>query len=521
MPLSKEILKIATLGTAHHGIDVSVLGKSEHLERQLLRSIAGTKLPERAGWIPMVDEKPLPEPFPADERPICSLEILRLLTSRMQENDFMPDQVLHGLETLRRENRQILRFMPEEILEGLEFLQGLCLKTWLVEFDKMRQQVAPEFLMCLLYYASRFPEQQFQIFGFMNGYCRLILADIPFETNSFKLLKFLQFRESDPSQWVLFMEVWREQTDPSKKIRLLSMLQQKVVASDEPFIEALIDTSSADVLDMLCSLLAQLPNSHFSKVIVETVGQLIYVDSLLGREWLAVKKTLVTSLDYPNLKRYLGIQKEIYLFDSPLINRKLLSYVQPSFWCDYLEVSHEKFIKLIMSNKKRSISFWTALANASYYHQDRQFLDDICKHVYFRIDRKTRLQLTRLMSPERMQSSIVELLKYPTDLFSGSHPAIELIEECETEWSIHCADAIISVIRRNVDKFVSHAMENHTYFPDPLLLRVAFYIPLSMRNELLDLFNDVDMVWHDVHKYLKRIMEFRQELNDLIEVGTI
>ncbi len=88
--LSKELLKIATLGTAHHGIDLSVLGEEEQSERAFLRMVATNKLSERAGWIPMVDKNPLPETCPIDNRPICSWEAVMMLVKATENRDFNP-----------------------------------------------------------------------------------------------------------------------------------------------------------------------------------------------------------------------------------------------------------------------------------------------------------------------------------------------------------------------------------------------------------------------------------------------
>ena len=490
MPLSKEILKIATLGTAHNGMDVSVLGKSEHLERQLLRTIAGTKLPERAGWIPMVDEKPLPEPFPADERPMCSFETMQFFL-------------------------RMVRYGERNRWQNYAQLGTLSLNYWFDRVKDREQQIAPEYLQLILEMVTRFPHSYFQLYELIDPYSREIAAEYPFED---VLLRIMWLRDKNLPQRGHLLETQWQKTASTKTGNFLERLEHQVIAQDEAFLESLIDTASSELLHLLRGLLAELPSSKFSELMVDYVRRLAHIEDIGGKQWLMIDR--LERVDDSILRRY-GIVED--KTNAKTAIQRILSYVPPAFWCKFLGVSHETFVELVVNNKKFSSTLWKSLVVASHYHQDTRFVDDIFRHSYLRLDQREKGLIVKLVSVELLQDAAIEFLEQRTETYSQGHPAQLLIHECQVEWRPELVDAFIRVMRRTVNNAVPISYR----FQDVIvqsLFRAAFFAPLTMRHEILSIFDDYDDsrgAWRNVRERMQRIMEFRQELLDVLETGSI
>src|SRR5688572_17495761 len=88
MPLPEALLRLALVGTAQSGQKIPQLGNELQTllkqmdaapERQLLLTIAGLDLRQRAGWVPPHAENLTSSPSPPDPRPVIGYKASRHL----------------------------------------------------------------------------------------------------------------------------------------------------------------------------------------------------------------------------------------------------------------------------------------------------------------------------------------------------------------------------------------------------------------------------------------------------------
>lgn len=487
MPLSKDILKIATLGTAHHGLDLSVLGEGEQPERQLLQIAAENKLPERVGWIPKVDENPLPETRLPDQRAIANFEATKLLWTSVD----------YGKPSRSNE---------------LERIWSMCVNTWLGVFQAREKRIAPELMQNTIQLVSRFGKQRSQILELLDNNSRKLVVDYPFESI---VLQFLLHRDVNPSVRQRFVETWWDQAYLRDRYKMLEMMEGSVLEGDEAFLESLIDTASPPMLRRVCGLLAELLDSKFSRLMRDYLPKLIGIKVMNGEQSLVVD--VYKKLDDPMLQRYGVVEKKI---NRSTARYRILSYIPPSFWCEVLEISPNTFVDLLADQQRYAL--WKVLAAASHRYKEDILADVLFDHAYFRLDQREKGLVAELMTEEKLQISGVEMMNEHQATLSKSHPALPLIFAYCVEWKPIFVQAFICMIHRNITDISTIPRFENIYLQ--LFVSAAFYTPLTMRHELLSIFDDYDDArgtWRKVREQMQRIMEFRQELLDVLETGSI
>jgi hypothetical protein len=484
--IPKALLTIAILGTAHPDVDLSLLGDDERsLEHALLRTIARLKLQARVGRVPNVDKSPLPEPCEADERSVCSLAAVQYLIQIIQENG---------------SNREY----------KVEQLRSLFVQSWLDTLQTCRLRIAPEFLQVILSLVTRFQKQFGIVFTVMDEWSQQVAASYPARKMT---LKYKLFPQMASTEHLNFLDGWWEKASLPLQHKLHRLLERGVVENDEAFLEALLDTAPRNTHYVLRGMLAQIPNSKFTHLMMDYARHLAHIEIIGGQHWFIVDR--LENLDDPILERYGIIEKGN---NTKTVVRRILSYVSPTFWCDHLGLSHDAFVAAIQHNKGFATTMWKALTSASLNYQQPQSADDIFDRAYRHLDRREKGMVAKLMSPKKLQSAAIKIMDYHSEALSRRHPAIPLLEGCDFEWTLELVTAFVGMMRQNI-----HAKIPEFRFQDVvarLMRTAAFHTPLAMRHNLMALFEDEDELswaWSRLRKKAEEIFNFRQELLDVLE----
>ena len=478
MPLSKEILKIATLGTAHHGLDLSVLWEGEKPERQLLQQVVTSTNADHA------------QIGSVAAGGVCSAEAIECL-----------------LDVLQPEDKHRPDFKVEKLNERF-------LRIWLAALKSKGLRIAPEYLEIMIGLANRYPQLCSEILELFDVHTGELILDYPINRD---VLRYMWFRDRDPMVRESFEEWVRHGYFTLQKM-FLDLLANHVRKSDEDFLELLVDVVSPKLLYVLRGLLVEIPHSSFVRKMVDYFAA--YLSSIEEKD--GKQRLVIDEIEMPNdpiLMRYGIIEDEVTMKTAI---QRVLSYVPPSFWCEHFNVSHEAFVELIASNKKFSVTIWKALTLASYHHRDGRFADDIFDHTFYQLDRYEKRVLIQAMSPNKMQQSAVEVMDRCHDVMSRRHPALPFIEGCEVEWEPFFVEAFVRMMKPTFES------TSRNYLYQDVSVRVlraaAFHVPLDMRDMLLGLFDeetDLRKRWVHLRWQIQRILEFRQALVDVLETGAI
>ncbi len=478
MPLSKDLLKIATLGTAHRGLDLSVLGEGEQPERQLLQQVVTSTNVDHARI----------ESVAAGG--VCSTEVIECL-----------------LDVLQPEDKHRPDFKVEKLNERF-------LRIWLAALKSKELRIAPEYLEIMIGLANRYRQVCSEILELFDVHTRELILDYPINSD---VLRYLWFRDRDPMLRES-VEEWVRHGYSTLQKMFLDLLAHHVQKSDEDFLELLIDVVSPKLLYVLRGLLVEIPHSSFVRKMVDYFAA--YLSRIEGKD--GRQRLVIDEIEMPNdpiLMRY-GIIEEGVTMKTAI--QRVLSYVPPSFWCEHFNVSHEAFVELIASNKKFSVTIWKAITLASHHYQDRWFADDIFDYAYVQLNRYEKRILIQAMSPNKMQQSAVEVMGGCHDVMSRQHPALPFIERCEVEWEPFFVEAFVRMMKPTFES----TSRNYLYqdISARVLRAAAFHIPLNMRDMLLGLFDeesDLRKRWVHQRWQVQRILEFRHELVDVLETEAI
>ena len=97
----------------------------------------------------------------------------------------------------------------------------------------------------------------------------------------------LRVKEPEAARHLL-ATTWQQESAENRRI-FLEILEKNIVPSDEPFLESALDDRSKPVRVVAARMLSQLPNSSFSRRMIERVGQFAKIEKkLLGKCKIAV-----------------------------------------------------------------------------------------------------------------------------------------------------------------------------------------------------------------------------------------
>jgi len=229
MPLPKEMIALATLGTENGALDVppmdgalgQVLSRMSDAgpEAQLLATIAGIKLREQAGYIPGMMDKPVPEPCEPEDLPPCSPQAMRHLMV-MLEGHFeqcIPEWL--------RELAQSDHRAPEEALP-------LLLETGRKR-PELRDLIVPVLGKRGEWLATEVTNRHWNWFSVRNIDSRWVRGK---DETRIELIDVLRKHDPDHAR-ELVMESW-ETDDSHTRAKFVQAFEHGLSIDDEPFLEA-------------------------------------------------------------------------------------------------------------------------------------------------------------------------------------------------------------------------------------------------------------------------------------------
>lgn len=261
MPIPEEIVTLAIVGTEKSGYSIPLVANDlQNLldqinttpERQLLLTIAGLELRQRAGWIAPQADRLTVSQGPTDSQPVIGRKALRHLYLMLKGayKDSLGEWLLLVAQSGQR--------APEEAIPSL------------LELGRQNKDFRPAILSIIgergKWLAHEATTRDWVWFEPRNFDRRWKKGSI--ETR-LDLLAFI-IREDRTKVRELLAETWSRET-PKAKQAFLQLLADGLCKDDEPFLEHLLDIEQPDLRAKIGALLMRLEGSAYQQRAIERV----------------------------------------------------------------------------------------------------------------------------------------------------------------------------------------------------------------------------------------------------------
>lgn len=483
--LSKELLKIATLGTAHHGIDLSVLGEGKDSpERAFLRKIAGLMLREQVTRPLEVTNDPLETPCQSDNQVRCSPRSVSFLMKILggQSKDIINEWFNVVIANGQR--------IPEEIFPVV------------IELGKQHRDLRDTILLAMGKRGQWIAESIEQ-----------------YDWHWFNLHQIDQLWNESPEDRLALLSVVRR-NDPAKSRELiqLALFESKYIEQflellaidlsydDEPLLEAILDIDDLTTRRHAAVLLARLPESLLRQRMRERA---MSIELFRNREGSWELGNFDTTLDN-SAKRdgmYEGGTSDGRLHWVQLV----LSFVDPFEWCRWQGVAFEKLLEN-MDYGRLIDDVVLSLVMAGANTQNKVVANLVLERSKDPHDcmTMTRWYLYDLATDDTIERATIRMLKIDKP-FDVSHPAHDFLRRTKAVWGEALTQAFLDTLERSMSESDSYSdsMSRHD------LETYAQFIPLFMQDRFLSILslpNTINRGWDDMIQSVTRLFEMRREM---------
>ena len=451
MDIWETVQSAAVLGTERQPFTLPVaegpLGtmlariKADDPEHALLGALALVGLYRKIGRTPATDDGPLPMPFPTDDQPHLSSRAVQCLA-----------QMFAGLNT-------------EALPEFLELAAqaGQC--------------VPPAYAMQLLEIGTNQTNLQEAITGVAGmrgrwlarqnekwGYAIRIeqydetLWHSGDHAVRLALLKYL--RNTDHAQArTLLTACWKEE-DPKQRLALLPCLAAGLSPDDEPFLETVLNNRRQEVRALAAELLARIPESNFSRRMIERVEPLLsYIPGTPAKLFppkAATKAKLEITLPAPSIDKAMvrdGIEEKVPANRAKLGERgwrllQMLMTIPPAHWSERWGIPPTVILDIVVETEwgEMLLEAWTC---AAILHHDMTWAIALCPRVLRKIEiqqgKNHAISLLSLLPDVERESLVIDNIEI---LFETNR--LNLIYALLTYGPRHWSQGLSSAISKSI-----------------------------------------------------------------------
>ena len=502
MPLSKEMIALATLGTENSVVTApsmdgelgQVLGRMQDAspEARLLATIAGIKLREQAGYLPSVIDKPVPEPCEPEDLPPCSPQAMRHLMV-MREGHF--DQCIpEWLRVLAQSDRRA----PEEILP-------LLLETGRKRPD-LRDLIVPVLGKRGEWLAQEVTNRNWNWFSPRNIDSRWSRGK---DETRIELIEML--RKHDPAHArELVMESW-ETDDPITRAKFIRSFESGLSLDDEPLLETCLDDKRKEVREPAQQLLLRLPESRLVQRMIERATPLVTLGKAGLRRKPAIEVTYPTELTVA--MRRDGIEKwakGARFEEDAYYLTQLLTAVRPTFWCECWSMSAEELYEAMMNSSESELLFY-AWTQAAVCTDDAEFAEIL---LNYHLEHLASLELelmADLVAHEIREALAMNWLQKYKDSLKNIQNAGPLLAHHRITWSDELSHALIE----NLDRYLSKGRVRPPRDLREITKIAAAHVSTALRTEFLHVLEtetSSEKLWTDLVDEIRLLLDFRQEM---------
>ncbi|MEM7346965.1 MAG: DUF5691 domain-containing protein, partial [Chloroflexota bacterium] len=428
-------------------------------EARLLLLAATWHLQQQAGYIPAIDQRPLPAQATMDERPLCSQEAMHYLDRMIagQYSSVLPE----WFETVASSGKTI----PTEshpILLNLGHAK-----------QELQSQITP-----LLGQHGQWLAQE-------SGRSRwrwiIPHSDTTWEEGKTEdRVRFLhQQRQSDPDQArEMLMAVWKQE-DARTREKLLQSLTQNLCLGDESFLEQILDERGQQVRKVAADLLVQLPQSSFCQRMRDRTIPLIR----LNRTGLRRKQTLTVTV--PNAftadMHRDNIQEKPSFWQTDTSPEaawlaQMMSYVSPNYWCQHWDVTPQQLLAIV-DKSDLPFDIMTTWGWASYRTRDYDFMTALLDGYLPQLDRDLLLLMARKLPTSQLETVAQHWLGDTKKELALDHPVWIVLQAHRQIWS----ENLVQLFLNNLNLYFRRRKKRRYNGLQSRALDFACYFALDMR----------------------------------------
>jgi hypothetical protein len=441
MQIWQELLSTALVGVERqaprlvptgHPVDALLEQLDPSDREQLLLVAAGVlTLWRRAGQQPVTAQPVKTEPSELDDLPRCSGRCghhLRLMLDRQYESA-LPE----WFSALAAVGKRV----PEEYLPEL------------LELGHMQPTMRPLILPVLgrrgHWLAAQNPDWH---------YAAARDQDIVWQTGNHDERLFLlrQLRTEQPAHArELLTSTWQEES-AQDRTSFLAALSTGLSMADESFLESALDDRSKEVRRTAAELLAHLSESHLVQRMTERAKALLTFKRGRISGGGQIEVTFPEQLSKDVLRD--GVEPK-----PPAIVRRvgdkawqlmqIIGTVPPSCWSRTWGKTPRELIRAAGKSEWRS-SLMEGWALATQRHRDVEWAEALLDA--WPAPDTVMESLVEVLPVEQREALALRLLRSKREAFSPDHPALAVLQACQHVWSVELSRAVLSTVRRYVEK---------------------------------------------------------------------
>ncbi len=437
-----EVVNNALLGTNRRpptlppgdtplGSTLSRLNGSD-LERVLLGSAATISLYRQAGYMPAVDNVPLPEPCPPEDLPLCSLHSAGHLAAILVSYDDALPEWLHAAVAAG----QVAR--PESLPALL---------------DKGRNHSdLIDALLAVIGKRGRWMAAQNPDWGYVTGAGND--KDV-WETGDrdARILFLERLRAHDPARSRELVAATWGQEKADDRAAMLATLSVGLSMDDEPFLEERLDDRSKEVRQQAADLLSRLPESGYVHRMIQGVLPLLDFKKVEQRGLFGHKNKdasyieVLLAQDYTATMKRDGIQRKS---PDPRMGERaywlsqMLACIPPRFWVETWGVDAANIVSASTATKD-----WHSVLIGAWVEATRRYKDVVWAEAFLVHDAADLVNspartLLGILPPDNREAFVLNILQHnPSALYTKAMPAYLLLQ-LQTPWSTELSRAVLN-----------------------------------------------------------------------------
>lgn len=485
MPAIGGKLGVVLAGLANHGSGP---------DHTLLATAGVVALYRRAGAKPVTDESSLPEPCPADARPMCEPRAGHRLALMLggQHREVLPE----WLDALARSERRI---RDEDLVPLLEYGRG----------NRARREA----IMAVIGNRGRWLAAQNPEWKYASGWDdEAGKTDEDWQTGGreWRLERFRQWRASDPTKARELLAASWDQESPTDRPAFLEAFSIGLSMKDEPFLESALDDKRAEARRAAVELLSKLAPSRLCERMTARIEPLVQLTESKG----TVRFDLNLPDQYTKDMARDGISRKLPgMGERNAWLNQMIATVPPSYWCRRSGRSPAELLKAAEASDWKLALCW-GWAEAAGRHHDEDWLEACLEASLSAFSRDNDLSIFHKvvagLSGERLDSMLTRCLhRYPE---SADAVLRALTQATTRSWGTELSRTVLDVILSRLRSGDRSA----DYLALPMLQVIGPCIPLSLRDELSELFSITDPSWPPyklkaINDFLD-LLQFRHEM---------
>lgn len=433
---------------------------SENPAADALSAAAALSLYRRAGWLPsQAGNAPLTV-AEAEALPACSsVAGARLdLMLRGTHREVLPEWLALAARAAKR--------VPPEHLPAL------------LELGRTQRELRPA-ILAVLGKRGRWLAAQNPAWDYSAE--QLLPEEWDTGTRDARISLLTRLRAEDPEAARALLESTWAQEAPDDRARFLALLDTGLSLADEPFLEEALNDRRKEVRKSAVDLLACLLESRFCARMIARVEPLMrFQRKLLGRGTLEIH--LPELCDKAMLRDGIEAKPPQYgplkLGDKAWWLLQMVAAVPPQSWALRFKLTPSDLMELARKSEWKDL-LWEGWAQAAARTGNAEWAEAILA-VRPQPDGVLR-DLVRSLPPQRRDALALRLVQGKGRL-QGDHPALVLLDEHRTPWSLELSRTVVRAVRARMGEEVANY--GYDWQLRSAFLEYALRIPPSLLPEL-------------------------------------